>query len=120
LYKSECIIDPEEGDLNLYYLFKEYCIDRIKYLKITSFEYILVVGCTEDYVTISSFNSKIHKEKIGIIVVVLDMISVAFMAFIFQKLLEINEEYLDIMDDARVQMKDFGVKINNVKLDKYT
>lgn len=83
MYKSECTIDPEEGDLNLYYLFKEYCIDRIKYLKITGFEYILVVGCTEDSVTVSAFGSKIHKEKIGIIVVILDMISVAYMAFTF-------------------------------------
>lgn len=51
-YKEQCVVDPEEGDLNLYYLFSEYCLDRIKYLKITSFEYILVVGCTEDSVTI--------------------------------------------------------------------
>ena len=68
---------------NLFYLFSEYCIDRIKYLKITSFDYILVVGCTEDYVTISAIGSSIHKEKIGILVVILDMISVIYMAFIF-------------------------------------
>jgi hypothetical protein len=120
LYKSECIVDPEEGDLNLYYLFREYCLDRIKYLKITGFEYILVVGCTEDSVTIPFLETKIHKEKIGILVVILDMVSVMYMAFIFSKLREINNEYLEIMDDMRVQMKDFGVKINNVKLDKYT
>ena len=48
------------------------------------------------------------------------MISVAYMAFIFSKLKDINNEYLEIMDDMRVQMKDFGVKINNVKLDKFT
>ena len=83
LHKSECTVDPEEGDLNLFYLFSEYCIDRIKYLKITSFDYILVVGCTEDYVTISAIGSSIHKEKIGILVVILDMISVIYMAFIF-------------------------------------
>ena len=48
------------------------------------------------------------------------MISVAYMAFIFSKLKDINNEYLEIMDDMRVQMKDFGVKVNDVKLDKYT
>ena len=78
-------------------------------MNITSYDYILVVGCTEDSVTISAVGSRIHKEKIGILVVVLDMISVIFMAFIFQKLAEINNEYLGIMDDMRVQMKDFGV-----------
>ena len=86
LHKTECTVDPEDGDLNLFYLFNELCIDRIKYLNITSFDYILVVGCTEDSVTVSAMGSSIHKEKIGILVVVLDMISVIFMAFIFQKL----------------------------------
>ena len=89
-------------------------------MNITSYDYIAVVGCTEDTVVEPIFDNKIHKEKIGILVVVLDIVSVAFMAFVFEKLKGMNDEYLDIMDDLRVQMKDFGVKINNCKLDRYT
>ena len=37
-------------------------------------------------------------------IVVFDIISVIFMSYIFQKLKGINAEYLEIMDDLRVQM----------------
>jgi hypothetical protein len=42
------------------------------------------------------------------------------MAFVFSKLREINDEYLEIVDDLRVQMKDFGVILNDVKPDRFT
>ena len=89
-------------------------------MKITSYDYILVVGCAEDDILIPILGKRVHKQKIGIIVVIADIISVLYMALIFSKLTNINHEYLTIMDDLRVQMKDFGVKLNNVKLDRYT
>ena len=42
------------------------------------------------------------------------------MIFFFSKISEINNDFLQKIDDLRVQMKDFGVKLNNVKLDKFT
>ena len=42
------------------------------------------------------------------------------MIYFFSKINVLNNEFLSGIDDLRVQMKDFGVKINNVKLDKYT
>jgi len=42
------------------------------------------------------------------------------MIYFFSKINTLNNEFLSNIDDLRVQMKDFGVKINNVKLDKYT
>ena len=53
-------------------------------------------------------------------IVSLDIASILVMTFFFYKLKEINNEYLDIMDDMTVQMKDFSIKIDNVILDRYT
>lgn len=87
---------------------------------ITSQIYIGVVGCKADDVDIPFSSKRLHKEKVGIIIVVLDMASIILMIFFFLKISELNNEYLDTMDDLRVQMKDFGCKIDNVKLDRYT
>lgn len=40
--------------------------------------------------------------------------------YFFTKLENLNNEFLENVDDLRVQMKDFGVIIENVILDKYT
>ena len=87
---------------------------------VTSQIYIGVVGCKNDKVSVPFFTDMIHKEYIGIIIVSLDISSILLMIFFFYKIRELNLEYLDTMDDLRVQMKDFGVKIDNVKLDRYT
>ena len=83
--KSSCTINPEDQDLNLFYLFREVCKDRIKFLNITSYDYIVVVGCQEDNVQIPLIGQSIHKHEVGIFVVVMDMISVMFMGLIFSK-----------------------------------
>lgn len=49
-----------------------------------------------------------------------DFTSILIMIYFFSKINVLNNEFLSSIDDLRVQMKDFGVKINNVKLDKYT
>jgi len=40
--------------------------------------------------------------------------------FFFSKLKNINEEYMELMDDLTVQIKDFGIMFENVALDKYS
>lgn len=119
-YKKQCILNPDNDYMNIAHLVKDECKYRIQYQKITSYDYILVVGCQEDQVTLPFVNYKMHKQKVGILIVILDVISVIFMAFQFQKLRGINDEYLEIMDDLRVQMKDFGVSLHQIKLDRYT
>ena len=42
------------------------------------------------------------------------------MIYFFSKINILNNEFLSSIDDLRVQMKDFGVILNNVKLDKFT
>lgn len=87
---------------------------------ITSQEYIAVVGCKYDDVKIPFSSKRLHKEVIGIIIVGIDFGSILIMIYFFSKINILNNEFLSSIDDLRVQMKDFGVKINNVKLDKYT
>jgi hypothetical protein len=78
-------------------------------LNITSYDYILIAGCSQDEVIIPIINSMMHKEKVGILVVSLDIMSVMIMAFVFSKLKNINDEFKDKMDNLRVQMKDFAI-----------
>ena len=54
------------------------------------------------------------------IIVCVDFFSILVMMFFFAKINSINNEFLENMDDLRVTMKDFGVQIDNVKLDKYS
>jgi hypothetical protein len=61
-----------------------------------------------------------HKYRVGVLIVSLDIVSILIMTFFFYKLKVINNEYLDILDDMTVQMKDFSIKIDNVILDRYT
>jgi len=89
-------------DLTLYYQIKKECIDRINYLNITSYDFIVVVGCTKDTVIIPLVNKSIHKSKIGIVVVCCDIVSVMFIAFIFSKLININNRYIKIVDNMCV------------------
>lgn len=90
------------------------------YLAITSKLYIGILGCKYDDVQLPFGSKRLHKERIGIIIVVLDFSSILLMMYFFAKINALNNEFLEKIDDLRVQMKDFGVKINNVKLDKYT
>ena len=90
------------------------------YLEITSPIYASIVGCRYDDVKLAFSNNRVHKEKIGVVAVALDFASILVMIFFFSKIKAVNDEFSDKIDDLRVQMKDFGVILNNVKLDKYT
>ena len=50
----------------------------------------------------------------------LDALSIVIMIYFFSVIKTINMEYLNIMDDLRVQMKEFGIKIDEVILDRYS
>ena len=41
-------------------------------------------------------------------------------AYFFQKIETLNNEYKNIMDNLTVQMKDFGILIQDLKLDRHT
>ena len=48
------------------------------------------------------------------IIVFADMFSIIIMALFFTKIGELNKEYIDIMDNMRVQMSDFSIKIDDL------
>ena len=48
------------------------------------------------------------------IIVFADMIGIIIMALFFNKLAELNSEYIEIMDNMRVQMSDFSIKIDDL------
>ena len=91
-----------------------------QYKNITSKTYIGLLGCKYDDVPIPFSPNRFHKESVGIVIVSLDFASMLVMIFFFSKINELNNEFLQKIDDLRVQMKDFGVKLNNVKLDKFS
>ena len=90
------------------------------YNHITSKTYIGIFGCKYDDVKMPLSETRLHKEVIGVIIVCVDFTSILVMMFFFSKINSLNNEFLSNMDDLRVQMKDFGIKIDNVKLDRYT
>ena len=80
-----------------------------------------VVGCKYDDVKVPFTRStRIHKEWIGIIIIICDVVSIGIMIYFFTKIRELNEEFLNALDDLKVQMKDFGVKIDDLRLDRFT
>ena len=113
----------DENGIGLFGLISDECKLRIghpDFLNITSPLYIGVMGCKYDDVRMAFSDKRLHKEKIGVITVALDFASILVMIFFFSKIQDINNEFLDNIDDLRVQMKDFGVKLNKVRLDKFT
>ena len=105
--------------LNILPKITDRCLKRIRYLNYTSPHFLIVIGCKDDTVNFPIADN-FHKEIAGVIIVSFDIISILIMAVFFYKLKSINMEYLNIMDDMTVQMKDFTIKINDVELDKYT
>jgi len=79
-----------------------------------------VIGCKDDTVNFPLVPGEFHKETAGLIIISFDIISILIMAVFFYKLKAINMEYLNIMDNMTVQMKDFSIKIDDLELDKYT
>ena len=98
------------------------CKERIKEYEITSYEYIGIVGCKRDSIPVpfTSGGTRLHKEKIGIVIIICDTLSIVVLFFFFRKIAELNNEYLDNLDDLEVQMKDFAIKIDDVKLDRHS
>jgi hypothetical protein len=94
------------------------CFNRIFEIQVTSNQLIHVVGCKKDIVNFSMVPSGfIHKEEIGFIVVLADIISTLVIYYMFRKMHSLNEEYLTILDNNVIRMKDFSVHVRRLKVD---
>jgi len=67
----------------------------------------MILGCQSD--TIQTTMGNLHKEKIGIMVVVADIISILVITYFIGKIREINEEYLGLAGNLEVNMSDYTV-----------
>ena len=85
---------------------------------ITSQEFLIVYGCQGSLYKLGDF--VMHKQQYMVLMVVIDFIGVLVMVYIFVKLEALNAEYISIIDDNQITMKDFAITCTNVLLDKYT
>ena len=60
------------------------CYKRIYDLEVTTLEFVTIMGCISD--NVKFLGQKFHKEEIGLITVVMDIISILFMYYMFGKL----------------------------------
>ena len=82
---------------------------------------IFVINCVNDYIYLPhSEHYLFHKWHLGTFAVVTDIIGILVVYYVFNKLKEINLDYQQIMDNNIIKMSDFGIRINNILLDKTT
>ena len=65
-------------------------------------------------------SGKIHKEELGFIAVICDILSILVMYYMFNKLKRMNDEYLTILDNNVIRMKDFSVQVRRLRFDNTT
>ena len=96
-------------------LISKHCYERVFNLESTSLEYIGILSCMTDqlYMPYDSGN-KFHKDQLGIISVCIDILSIALMFYLFGKLKSINQEFLTILDNNVIRMKDFTIQIKRL------
>ena len=62
----------------------------------------------------------LSKESVSLYIVIINGLTMLIITYFFQKIETLNSEYLKIMDNITVQMRDFGVWMQEVKLDRHT
>ena len=72
------------------------------YLNVTSKLYIGILGCKYDDVNVPLMNKRLHKEKIGTMIVIIDFASILLMMYFFSSINSLNNEFLEKIDDLRV------------------
>jgi len=131
IFKPKCTIDIERMKVNVtainknmkgtnieYFklseMISENCYKRIFDNEVVSNELIGVVGCMNDRIEIKYLNFAFHKEKVGLLTVVIDILSILIMYYMFRKIKEINKEYLNIIDKNVIKIKDFSFAIKSL------
>ena len=97
------------------------CYRRIHDLEIAQTDLLAVMACQKDIMEFSFVPSgQIHKEELGLIVVISDILSIMVMYYMFGKLKAMNEEYLTILDNNVIRMKDFSIQVRRLHFDNTT
>ena len=86
------------------------CFDRVYKSNSSSPEILFIVGCLSDMVAVPGFEDQyIHKETVGIIIVVCDICSFLLMYLVFVRLQAINDEYITILDNNIILCSSFTI-----------
>lgn len=101
--EDDTAISKINQTLGFFDLISDSCKARMNDLKVTSYEFIGVVGCKYDDVKVPlTRQTRLHKEWIGIIIIVCDVLSICIIYYFFSKIRVLNEEVLRAMDDLKV------------------
>ena len=93
-------------------LISEDCYKRIFQLEVAQTEFIAILSCQKDVMRFFMVPSgQIHKEELGFIAVICDILSICVMYYMFGKLKAMNIEYLRILDNNVIRMKDFSIQV---------
>jgi hypothetical protein len=102
-------------------MISEECYDRIFQIGLDTVQIMTIVRCKNDLVAFSLVPAGyLHKEEVGFITVVTDILSTIVIYYMFNKLNSINDEYLEILDNNVIKMKDFSIHIKRLKIDSTT
>jgi hypothetical protein len=82
-------------------------------------QFIFVVGCLGDFVTLGD-SLTINKLQVLELAVVLDIVSVLILLYFFNKINVINSEFLRVYDNINITMNDFTIQCNDVVVDHHT
>ena len=78
----------------------------------------MILGCQNDY--LDTPMGHLHKQEIGIGMVIVDIVAILVMTYFLGKITEMNEEYLVVMDRLQFTLEDYTIKIANLKVDKFS
>jgi hypothetical protein len=130
-YKAECTFNLDDiGGKKFSDLVSPFCQERVvgnpeaatvemqQAPVVDTSQLLFVVGCQSSTYQIQGYY--MHKQQLACLAVLFDVVGVYFMLYVFNKLQRLNQEYIDIIDDNQITMKDFSVQCRDVLLDKYT
>lgn len=129
--KEECRVDLDDiGGRRFRDLVSPFCRRRIlgdveaepealqRAPVVATSQLLYVVGCQSSTYQVQGLY--MHKQQLACLCLFFDILGVYFMLYVFTRLSRLNQEYIDIIDDNQITMKDFSVQCQNVPLDKYT
>lgn len=107
--RHTCVLSPERMARNFNQLFSPYCQDRIntghgepkapaETDKLSSNQFIFIVGCRKDYSHLPTTQILLHKEEVGILVVIFDVLGIMLTIMVFNNIRQANDDLLEIID----------------------
>jgi hypothetical protein len=102
-------------------MISEKCYQRMYDLEVSQTELIAILSCQKDVMKFQMVPSgRLHKEELGVIAVISDIVSICVIYYMFGKLKLMNDEYLRILDNNVIRMKDFTIQVRRLQFNNTT